>query len=272
MTIGIGAFTEQEAREAAMPDRGAALHQAEARLRGRLQRLHEGLRAKFDGEGRPIDERAVRAYLGQMEKSATQALDTYRDEINKAADPFIRGLSEAEATLAEAKQADIFTLLGPTDAVRASALRDFASDTAGRLSPKDLATRLRGIARTGDRPAAAVYLTYGTRRLEAERERAARAGGILPDDGLIALETALAGLEPIALGEAEVKRRTGLENTVRVNTQSLETISAALRRWDLRDIRDRFGLTRRSLWQELFTLADITAWVEVPDPPGSHSR
>lgn len=250
-----------------------AITQAEGRLVGRLQAMSTSLRAMFDSAGRRIVENeTIVNRLSKMESGAESALDDYGKEISAAADPFLRAFADASERLKEAEQADLIATLTPTDVLRAGALRDFASDAAGRLALADLASRIREIAREKDRAAAVVYHAEGTKRLHRERGEDAKAGHFLQTDpGLDDLEQALAGLEPIALGAELVARRARLQAEVQKNENTLTRFGNAIRKFDDRELRDRFGLARPPLWGRLFKKAGIEGAVFAPDgPPGTY--
>jgi len=254
---------EQVARQD--KDLGPAITSAEARLVSRVSGMRQRVRSLFDENGLPAtDSKAINAVIGGLDGEAGAILTDFRQDLKKAADPFVRDLADAERSLKESLAQDPFAPLGPTDLARASALKDFVADVSDRLGPSDLALRLRGIVAEGNRAAAAVYGVYAGNRLESERAKAMEAGHTLSDPGIRDLEEALRSVEPIALGKPEVEHRKRLRVIIGHNETILTGLGAVRKKWDQEDIRKRFGITDKPRWKWLFEAAGFEDTLSIP--------
>lgn len=240
---------------------------AEAQLRRKLGDMDRATRQMFDDRGVLTATPAQwHDHEAKLERQAEAALEAYVSAVNRAADPHVSGYAEAERDLARAKATDPILSLSPSEAVRATTLRDHVAGEVNSLSMRDLAARLRAVADSGDRVGATLYFASASRRVAEERSHAIDSGHPLSSTDFASLEAAVTDLERAALGEAEVKRRAGLQSRLRASEKALTFLGGRISEWDDRPTRARFGLAHGSLWQRLFRKADLGEVVHQPPP------
>jgi hypothetical protein len=109
----------------------------------------------------------------------------------------------AEKVLTQLAADPVELLLG-ADQTRASSLREHIADKAAALAVPALVEQMGQTVALSDRATAALYHTYGTRRLEAERQRGDRS----PDSPVLAaLSAALEAIDGVLYDDATRARR-----------------------------------------------------------------